>query len=355
MGDPDYAAFDPIFWLHHCNIDRQFSIWQTIFPNEWFDNPKTPIPDPGTWSIPAGNNDTPKTLLRPFHKDAQGSYYDSDGIRKWFQFGYSYTELQPWLPKYNPGGVFKEALYITDLKNQINRLYSHTRSLFLGQTPPSLAGTTSAFVESGTAGGAPAQAPLQTAAQAAAVQVPTQTFGEVKTSGVKHPDYVINVRYEKHALNGAPYDVKLYIGSPDEYPEPTYVGSVYNFSSPLPENPEAGGCANCKKQKEMGILSSSQIPITGVLLHHIEDESKSLWSLDEDKVEEYLTKHLHWRVHRYGHDAPLPTVPNLKVSVASGTAIHYEDHRALSDYEEYRVLYPITHGRDGGLHQHEQY
>lgn len=28
MGDPATAAYDPIFYPHHCNIDRIFSIWQ---------------------------------------------------------------------------------------------------------------------------------------------------------------------------------------------------------------------------------------------------------------------------------------------------------------------------------------
>ncbi|WP_448953832.1 tyrosinase family protein [Labrys neptuniae] len=28
MGNPDTAALDPIFWLHHCNIDRLWEIWR---------------------------------------------------------------------------------------------------------------------------------------------------------------------------------------------------------------------------------------------------------------------------------------------------------------------------------------
>ena len=29
MGDPDYAGLDPIFWLHHCNVDRLWAAWLT--------------------------------------------------------------------------------------------------------------------------------------------------------------------------------------------------------------------------------------------------------------------------------------------------------------------------------------
>lgn len=28
MGNPDFAAFDPMFMLHHANVDRIFTIWQ---------------------------------------------------------------------------------------------------------------------------------------------------------------------------------------------------------------------------------------------------------------------------------------------------------------------------------------
>jgi polyphenol oxidase len=32
MGDPTYAALDPIFWLHHCNIDRLWTRWLLAVP-----------------------------------------------------------------------------------------------------------------------------------------------------------------------------------------------------------------------------------------------------------------------------------------------------------------------------------
>jgi tyrosinase len=27
MSDPGIAALDPIFYLHHCNIDRMWAVW----------------------------------------------------------------------------------------------------------------------------------------------------------------------------------------------------------------------------------------------------------------------------------------------------------------------------------------
>ena len=33
MGSINYAAYDPIFWVHHCNVDRQFAQWQARYPS----------------------------------------------------------------------------------------------------------------------------------------------------------------------------------------------------------------------------------------------------------------------------------------------------------------------------------
>ena len=35
MGDPAVAALDPIFWLHHCQVDRVLALWQAAFPDTY--------------------------------------------------------------------------------------------------------------------------------------------------------------------------------------------------------------------------------------------------------------------------------------------------------------------------------
>lgn len=29
------AAFDPIFWFHHANIDRLIALWQAVYPDTY--------------------------------------------------------------------------------------------------------------------------------------------------------------------------------------------------------------------------------------------------------------------------------------------------------------------------------
>lgn len=81
MQDPGVASFDPIFFLHHCNVDRQLAMWQTLNPDKWFDN----LDD---------GDATSSTPLSPFHKDTQGTIYTSDDIRDWTKLNYQYDVLE---------------------------------------------------------------------------------------------------------------------------------------------------------------------------------------------------------------------------------------------------------------------
>lgn len=71
-----FAAFDPVFWLHHCNVDRQFAILQVL-------NPK--------W-ISSGPNEI--QVLYPFWNYRVNSYFTTLDSRRVTDFGYTYPELQ---------------------------------------------------------------------------------------------------------------------------------------------------------------------------------------------------------------------------------------------------------------------
>ena len=66
MSDPGLAALDPIFYLHHCNIDRMWAVWNTTNANSqdsnWLNGPAAigersfvmPMPDGTSWSYTPG-------------------------------------------------------------------------------------------------------------------------------------------------------------------------------------------------------------------------------------------------------------------------------------------------------------
>jgi tyrosinase len=81
MSDPDTAGLDPIFWLHHANIDRLWATWRRdelhLDPTEdaWLDGPDParerpfvlPLPDDRTFAY------TPRDMIDP---QANGYAYD---------------------------------------------------------------------------------------------------------------------------------------------------------------------------------------------------------------------------------------------------------------------------------------
>jgi hypothetical protein len=32
------VGFDPIFFLHHCNVDRLYAFWEYLYPNYWIES-----------------------------------------------------------------------------------------------------------------------------------------------------------------------------------------------------------------------------------------------------------------------------------------------------------------------------
>lgn len=97
MGENNTAALDPIFFFHHCNIDRMFWLWQK-------QNPTVPveiIPDfPGTSSSDSQGPtvgvapNTPLSMdspLAPFRKTDNSLYTSKDCIDTESQLRYTYS------------------------------------------------------------------------------------------------------------------------------------------------------------------------------------------------------------------------------------------------------------------------
>ncbi|KAM0186665.1 hypothetical protein ACHAPC_004449 [Botrytis cinerea] len=92
MSFLSYSGFDPIFWLHHANVDRVLSMYQAINPStfitllsDWY----------GTYTIPPGTIDTASSPLKPF-AITSSTFFTSNTCRSMSQFGYSYPEIMDW-------------------------------------------------------------------------------------------------------------------------------------------------------------------------------------------------------------------------------------------------------------------
>ncbi len=94
MGDPSAAALDPIFYLHHCNIDRLWESWNS-FPSG------KPAPNPTDWKNPVNSNwqKGPANIgQRKFampKPDASEWVYTPEEMLSIANLGYDYQDLTP--------------------------------------------------------------------------------------------------------------------------------------------------------------------------------------------------------------------------------------------------------------------
>jgi len=333
MSSVPIAAFDPIFWFHHSNIDRLVAIWQGLYPSKW-------------WTSADVNNVQsllPTAPLEPFHSNTERVIYNSDAVRNHIPLGYTYPELQRW--NYN-----SDEAYIISIRTAVHNLYGDHQN--------------------------------------AAVIQAVATYG----------DYIVNIKYERFALEGNPFTVVILLNE-------KVVGSVYNFSAKSYVG-DGHGCQNCARQQQANEEATGQVAITSALVaHYLDDDNDALTEFDTEAISKYLREKLDWKVVRPNREEiPLANIPSLKVSVATGRrsvskvpdqiletwlpeilpaggitelrgitekkllnsraewgdmyndveTIHIEGYRvALHGWEDFEVLPDVTDGRPGGLNRNE--
>eukprot|EP00249_Psilotum_nudum_P025305 c29652_g1_i1 orf=408-2474(+) len=104
IGYNDLAGFDPIFFFHHCNVDRLLALWQYCYPNSWIDDKHETVD--GTYTLRPGSVTAADTELTPFRRSQnEGEFLTSNDVRYAdLDCGYTYPELkiareQQWLPQ----------------------------------------------------------------------------------------------------------------------------------------------------------------------------------------------------------------------------------------------------------------
>ncbi|ETI25886.1 hypothetical protein G647_02663 [Cladophialophora carrionii CBS 160.54] len=128
MQFPEVAGFDPVFYLHHANVDRLFAMWQALYPDSYME---PTVNTYGSYYEPVGFVDTAATALAPFHSDDGGTMFTSNDVRSTATFGYSYPELTDW--ELNPDQLaanvraIVNSLYGPSTNSTIRRAYEKVR------------------------------------------------------------------------------------------------------------------------------------------------------------------------------------------------------------------------------------
>ncbi|KAF4455889.1 tyrosinase precursor [Fusarium albosuccineum] len=370
MSQVPISAFDPIFWLHHTNIDRLVSIWEGLRanpsrPEAWV---TTKVSAWGSWVTEAETEEGLNTPLAPFYKD-EDNFWTSDDVRNTTQFGYAYPETKSWTFD-NPSD------YRDDIQQKLRDLYlsgslanmitaskagdEKPETILRGRAeklarvtaaePPSTAITALSLA---VAGSDNTQSQLVSALpplEVPSIQVPDGRSLVNLAKGDSYLEWLVNIKAVKHTLEGE-YLVHVFLGRvPEEEPTCLYTVSPYHIGtfSPLGQSADTG-CGKCKRDQAAGTQITGQIPLTIALAERY--FAGELENLSEDEVIAYLQKNLHWEVvDKAGQrlQSQRDAVDGLLVGVVSNEVTLPENETDSPRYSPDITVYPeITTKQDG--------
>lgn len=318
----DLSSFDPMFWLHHCNIDRLLSMYQLIVPNTYVANGNINRP------MAQWNQGEPKNAyspLKPFTKDTAGNYFTSVDVKETSVLGYHYPETS-------------------------SRTYSQVvravTSLYSGGTK-----TLSKRDSDDTTG---------------------QYLGTPLKAGDYH--HVVSIIANKYALDGS-YTVHCFIGqangtssnSTGPYSNstvPYHNSTLLHSNSTLDADYDAskdytqqsnyvgsygilGGMKAGGGNASYPVMTTGALPLTSCLqgkVHYGE-----LASLNPEDVEPYLAENLHYKIVGVDGELNADDIPDFHVSVKCTKVTADASDDALPELEEvYTVLPDATKYLPGG-------
>ncbi|KAB2571190.1 Tyrosinase [Lasiodiplodia theobromae] len=237
MEAPAVAAFDPVFWLHHSNVDRLLYLWQQVNGSLWFH------------SSDGCDDESATTPLRPFRKYVgKHGFYNSDAVRKTSDLGYTYDDSDKITD--GEGHVCDEFL-----RKRINELYGPDKDAF--ERP-----------------------------ETDVDPVINIDYDRYALGGLQYTLFF----FIGPVRRNVPYAQ-----------QESLAGSMYTFSSPLQRssrregdddstkskysNP-ATGCSNCNEQADAGVRSRAQVPLT----RSIPREKRTTHA----EAEKFLKEELSW-------------------------------------------------------------
>ncbi|KAH6950229.1 hypothetical protein DER45DRAFT_580235 [Fusarium avenaceum] len=331
MADVPVSAFDPVFWLHHCNIDRLLAMWQCLNWTTWFNGVRT---QGCTEYVEDKKKDSP---LLPFHRektsDPTTGYWTSDDARDWTKLRYQYDDLIPKPDAIIPGkNVLNEEKYKIHLREHIEEIYPSAQKYWKAIFEKKNRDENKDF------------------------------FGRTNTRQETWNDYVINVVYDRYALNGSSYSIQFWLGGDGEHPETTFrdeenlIGQVYSFAG---MDPSAETCSNCASQKEEKVLSRAQVILTiPIISQALDHRFRHIESTRIDAVIKYLQGHLRWKfVQIGGIERPAKQFPNTKISVLRGIGKPQTAPDDKTDippiYAEYEVMHKVTEEKPCGVKEND--
>lgn len=307
------ASFDPIFFLHHANVDRLFAMWQTVNPGQYGASQRAVD---YTWTINVGTTQGVNSPLTPFYRDSS-NFWTTAQVQNWnTTFGYTYPEFVN-----SPGDRNAINAYV-------NSLYGPNANAVAGSSKRSVDGHHDTIED----------------LHAAAATGLMRRDAELTAANGSTYEYAANVQAPRLALNGS-YTIYLFKGEP-ACEDTTAWATDADFIGTVGVLAGLG-----HKEGVADIIISGSIPLTEVLASIVVDDSdSSLNSMTPAEVSAYLKAHLVWKVvGPDGCSVDPATIPGFTVSVVSSTATVPTCATELPQYSQFTTLVNVTAGVAGGL------
>ncbi|EEH19206.1 hypothetical protein PABG_01525 [Paracoccidioides brasiliensis Pb03] len=343
-----WSAYDPIFWLHHTNVDRIVALWQALHPDSYVQ----PLVNSGTDFIrKAGTMEDSETAFAPF-RDPSNQFYNAITSRNTRSFGYTYSEIKDW-------GVSKQQL-TANVRREVNRLYNRASSSDNSKRSPTFSAR--AVHHHHHHHGVIKHKRMPNLAQDTLDDLMNLNFKLLdfledigKSSlldfvklGMNNlkKQWVLNVRANKFAISHA-YRIFFFLSEPpkescDWSYAPNLIGTFASFASSQ-DSP-----ANMTRDMY------GQIPLSHVLA--LLQSSELISDLDDDTILPLLEKHLQWRVQDLTGKvidsgefsrSSVGGSQELQITVAKRDVVPLADDGAERDHfptlSDWKVFKDITH------------
>ena len=318
-----YSAFDPVFWLHHTNLDRLYEIWQAIWP---YNSKMTPLNNKlGTYTRQPNTIEDVNSPLTPFKNEDTGTFFTSADSNWTCRFGYTVPEVLDW--NYSRAGLRTQVLAkVKALYDPGNKITPRSSVDFpYGERSKSALG---ALLDRRQSDFIPSQ------------------LRDPKTGATRQ--WLVNVRVNRYAIKQS-FFIHIFLGPVPQdksqwFSSPNFVGST---------------CVLIDSQDSPAVISNevnlrSQVPLTRKLVQKYNSKTPGVPDLEVGSMKKYLRDNLAWRAQRLDDmsEVPLADIKSLKVFVVNGMAKQKksaDDEDPQAGVMDLEPIPDITVGKLGGL------
>ncbi|KAI1828051.1 Di-copper centre-containing protein [Xylaria intraflava] len=282
-----YSAFDPLFFLHHANVDRIFAMWQVIY-NDTYVVPTAAVYASHTQN--QGDIEDIQTPLKPFFVNTT-SFWTSGTVRNYETFGYTYPEV--------------DNKTRAEVISAINRLYTD----FSPATLSFRNGRKALPDVDQSAQGKAKTSKVMAWQHEKSGDLPMDMVFTVNSNGRFYHEWIANIEVQKHALKRS-FMIYLFLGAVPNN------GSSWQAYDNLIGSLGVFANHGSSMRKAANEKVTGTIPLTSALMRMVADGHLS--SLNPDAVKPFLRSALELRVALVNGTAVNVTgVDGLRISIVS--------------------------------------